>query len=109
MQWLYLAIAIVGEVVGTTALKASDGLTRPGPVAVTVVGFAVALVFLGLTLKTMPVGVAYAIWSGTGVVLIALIGFALFGQELDRWALIGMALILAGVMVINLLSESVEH
>lgn len=109
MPWLYLAIAITGEVIGTSALKASEGFTRLGPSVLTGIGYVVAFYFLALTLKTIPVGIAYAIWAGVGIVLIALIGFFVFGQRLDWAALFGIGLIIAGVIVINTLSNSVSH
>ena len=106
MSYLYLSIAIVAEVIGTSALKASEGFTRLGPSLITILGYAAAFYFLSLTLKTIPVGIAYAIWSGVGIVLISLIGYALFRQTLDLPAIIGMALIIAGVSVINLFSRT---
>jgi len=109
MSWLYLAIAIVAEVVATTALKASDGFTRMGPTGITVVGYGIAFYLLALALKTIPVGIAYAIWSGAGIVAIAAIGYFIFGQKLDAAALIGIALILAGVLVLNGLSSTSAH
>ncbi len=109
MQWIYLAIAVTGEVVGTSALKASDGFNRVVPSIIVVAGYAVAFYFLAQVLKTMPVGIAYAVWSGLGVALITLIGFVAFGQKLDFWALVGIGLIVAGVVVLNTLSGSVEH
>jgi small multidrug resistance pump len=109
MPHLYLAIAIVAEVIATSALKASDGFTRIGPSLFVVVGYAVAFYFLSLTLRTMSVGVAYAIWCGAGIILIALIGWLVLGQKLDLPAILGMALIVAGVAVINLFSSSVRH
>jgi len=109
MIYLYLLIAIVCEVIGTSALKASEGFTKLGPSLVTAAGYGLAFYFLSLTLATIPVGVAYAVWSGVGVVLVALVGFLWFGQTLDAPALIGLALILAGVLTINLLSNSVSH
>jgi small multidrug resistance pump len=109
MPQLYLAIAIVAEVIATSALKASDGFTRIGPSLFVVVGYAVAFYFLSLTLRTMSVGVAYAIWCGAGIILIALIGWLVLGQKLDLPAILGMALIVAGVAVINLFSSSVRH
>ncbi len=109
MVYLYLLIAIVSEVAGTSALKASDGFTRLGPSLITLVGYALAFYFLSLTLSAIPVGLAYAVWSGVGIVLIALIGVLWFGQTLDAAALIGLALILAGVLTINLFSASVTH
>jgi small multidrug resistance pump len=108
-QWIFLSVAIVSEVIATSALKASDGFSRPWPSLVVVTGYAIAFYFLSLTLKTVPVGVAYAIWSGAGVALIALIGWAFFGQALDMPAIIGMLLIVAGVIVLNLFSKTVSH
>jgi small multidrug resistance pump len=109
MVYLYLLVAIVSEVIGTSALKASEGFTKLGPSLLTVAGYGFAFYFLSLTLAAIPVGVAYAVWSGVGVVLIALVGFLWFGQTLDAPALIGLALILAGVLTINLFSSSVSH
>jgi small multidrug resistance pump len=108
-NYVFLAIAIVAEVIATSALKASQGFTQLLPSILVVVGYGVAFYFLSLTLRTIPVGIAYAIWSGAGIVLVALIGFALYGQKLDVWAMVGMGLIIAGVMVINLLSKSAAH
>ena len=108
-QWLFLSIAIVSEVMATSALKASAGFTRPLPSLVVVVGYGVAFYFLSLTLKTVPVGVAYAFWSGAGVALIALVGWAFLGQRLDAPAILGLALIVAGVVVINVFSRTVSH
>ncbi len=109
MHFLYLSIAIVAEVVATSALKASDSLTKGGPIAVMAVGYAIAFCFLALTLKTIPVGIAYAIWSGLGIVLISIAGWVLFRQSLDAPALAGLAMIVAGVIVINTFSKSVAH
>lgn len=109
MSYLYLTIAIVAEVIATSALKASEGFTNPVPSLIVAVGYGVAFYFLSLVLKTIPVGVAYAIWSGLGIVLISIIGLVLFQQKLDLAAIIGMALIIAGVLVINLFSSSVSH
>jgi len=106
MQYLYLSLAIVSEVIATSALNASQGLTRPWPIALMVIGYAIAFVFLALAVKTMPVGMAYAIWSGAGIVLIAGVGWVLYRQSLDAAALAGMALIIAGICVIKLFSSS---
>ena len=105
-HWLFLGIAIVAEVTATSALKASEGFSRLWPSAVVVLGYGVAFYFLSLTLRTVPVGVAYAIWSGLGVVLVALLSWWLFGQKLDLAALLGMGLIVAGVLVMNLFASS---
>ena len=106
MHWLLLIAAVVFETIGTTALKASDGFTRLAPSAVVVVAYGLSFWLLATVLRTMPVGVAYAVWSGLGIVLIALIARILFGQVLDAPALIGIALIAAGIMVISLFSQS---
>jgi small multidrug resistance pump len=106
---LYLLIAIVTEVIATSCLKASDGFTRPLPSVVTVLGYAASFYCLSLTLRTMPTGIVYAIWSGIGIVLISLVGWIVFKQALDAPALIGMALIAAGVVVINLFSKVAGH
>lgn len=107
--WLYLSVAIVSEVIATSALKAADGFTRPLPSLVVVAGYATAFWFLSLTLRTMPVGIAYAVWSGVGIALIALIGWLVFGQTLDAPALLGLALIVAGVVVLSVYSRSVSQ
>lgn len=108
-NFLLLAIAISGEVIATTALKASQGFTQPKPTMIVVLGYGIAFYFLSLTLKTMPVGIVYAIWSGLGIVLISLIGWVWLGQKLDFAAVAGMALILAGVLVVNLFSGATAH
>ncbi len=106
---LFLLGAILAEVVATSALKASEGFTRWGPTALVVVGYGLAFWLLSLTLRAIPVGVAYATWSGLGIVLIALAGWWLYGQALDAWALLGMALIVAGVLIMNVLPTSSAH
>ena len=108
-HWVYLITAIVSEVIATSALKASTGFSKPLPSVVVVVGYLVSFYFLSLTLKTIPVGIAYAIWSGVGVVLISIVAWLLYGQKLDLPALIGMGLIISGVMVINLFSSTAGH
>lgn len=108
-NWLYLAITIVGEVVATSALKSSNGFTKPLPSAVVVVGYGVAFYFLSLALKSIPVGIAYAIWAGVGIVLVATIAWIFHGQRLDVWAIVGIGLIISGVAVLNLLSGSKTH
>lgn len=105
MSHLYLAIAIVAEVIATSCLKLADGLSKPVPSIVAVLGYMVAFYLLSLTLRTIPTGVAYAIWSGAGIVLISLVAWLFQGQRLDAPAIVGMALITAGVIVINTLSR----
>ncbi len=109
LSWIYLSIAILAEVIATSALKVSDGFTRPLPSIITAIGYGLAFYLLALTLKTIPVGIAYAIWSGAGIVAISLIGYFIFGQTLDTAALIGIGLILAGVLVLNVFSGSSGH
>ncbi|MGF6210696.1 DMT family transporter [Comamonas sp. 4034] len=109
MSWMYLLTAIVAEVIATSALKASDGFSRLWPSVITVAGYTVAFYCLSLTLRSIPVGIAYAIWSGLGVVLITIAAWVLFGQKLDLPALIGMGLIVAGVVVMNVFSKAVGH
>lgn len=108
-HWLFLAMAIVAEVVATSALKSSEGFTRPGPSLLVVGGYVVAFYCLSLALKTVPIGIAYAIWAGLGIVLIAIIGWVIHGQRLDAAAIVGMALIIAGVAVMNLFSKVAAH
>lgn len=101
MAYLWLSFAIVCEVVGTTALKLSDGFTRPGPAMVTVLGYGAAFYLLSLTLRTLSVGFTYAVWSGAGIVLIALIGVTFLGERADPAGIVGMGLIVAGVVVLQ--------
>ncbi len=108
-QWIFLSVAIVSEVVATSALKASESFSRLWPSLIVAVGYVSAFYFLSLTLKTIPIGVAYAIWSGAGVALIALIAWVFLGQALDTPAVIGLLLIVAGVVVLNVFSKTVSH
>ncbi|MGO4917017.1 DMT family transporter [Pseudogemmobacter sp. W21_MBD1_M6] len=108
-QYIYLVIAVMFETFGTSCLQASQQFTRFWPSVGVVVGFAGAFVFLSLTLKYMPVGIVYALWSGLGIVLIALIGLVVFGQKLDLPAIFGMTLIVSGILVINFFSNSATH
>lgn len=109
MPWLYLGIAITGEVIATTALKASDGFSKWGYGGVSIVGYAISFYFLAIILKTIPVGIAYAIWSGAGVAMVTFIGVVLLGQKLDLFGYLGIGLIVSGVLVLNLLSGSATH
>lgn len=107
MHYWYLAIAIVAEVTATSALKAADGFTHLLPSVIVIVGYTIAFYFLSLTLRTMNIGVVYAVWSGVGMALIALVGALLYRQPLDAPAILGLALIIAGVLVLNLYSRSI--
>ena len=109
MHYLYLAGAILAEVIATTFLKASNGFTVRGASMATIVGYSMAFYLLALTLKTMPTGIAYAIWSGVGIVLITAIAWLVQGQKLDLPALAGMGLIIAGVIIMNLFSKAIPH
>lgn len=109
MLYTVLVIAIVFEVLGTSAMQAAQHFTRLAPTALMVVCYAVAFFFLSYTLRYIPVGIAYALWSGLGIVLISLVGYWSFGQKLDLAAILGLALIIAGVLVLNLFSKSTFH
>lgn len=109
MHYIYLFFAVLAETIGTTALQASQQFTKFWPSVLVVVAYGTAFYLLGLTLKFMPVGVVYAIWSGLGIVFIACIGFAVFGQRLDLPAVLGLCLIIAGILVIHLLSGTTSH
>ncbi|MFD0912505.1 DMT family transporter [Methylophilus luteus] len=107
--WLFLAIAIISEITATSSLKASAGFTRVIPSIVVVIGYALSFYFLSLTLKVIPIGIAYAIWAGLGIVLLALVGWVFYDQQLDTAALVGMSFIVAGVVIMNLFSKTVSH
>ena len=107
--YLFLIAAIFAETIGTTALQASQQFTRLAPSLVVVVAYAISFYLLAGALKWIPVGIAYAIWSGLGIVFIALIGLAVFGQKLDLPAVLGIAMILAGILVIHLFSKTAPH
>ncbi|MEM9473973.1 MAG: SMR family transporter [Pseudomonadota bacterium] len=109
LHYLYLVVAIIFETIGTSALQASQQFTRIGPTLIVIVAYAISFYLLGLSLKFMPVGVVYAIWSGLGIVSITAIGFLVFGQRLDAPALLGMAMIVGGVLVIHLFSKTASH
>ena len=109
VAYFYLIIAIVAEVIATSALKASEGFTKTIPSIIVIIGFSVAFYCLSLVLKSIPIGIAYAIWSGLGIVLISIVGLLLFGQKLDLPAIIGIVLIISGVIVMNVFSNSVSH
>ena len=104
-----LGIAIVTEVIATTALKASDGFTRLVPVLIVVAGYAISFYLLSIVLRTIPTGIAYALWSGIGIVLISLVAWLVHKQTLDLPAILGLGLIVAGVIVVNVFSKSVGH
>ncbi len=109
MEYLYLSIAIIAEVIGTSALKASQEFSKLGPSIIAVAGYGASLYFLSLVLKTVPVGIAYAIWSGIGITLITITGALLFKQMPDIPAIIGMTMIMSGVIIINVFSKIVGH
>ena len=109
MHWFYLGIAIVSEVIATSALKAADGFTQLVPSIIVVLGYAAAFYFLSLTLRFIPIGVAYAVWSGVGIVLVSLIGWFIYRQPLDIAAMIGIGFIVAGVVILNFFSKSTMH
>lgn len=109
MHYIILFFAIVMETIGTTALQASQQFSKFWPSAIVVVAYGASFYLMALALKVIPVGIAYAIWSGVGILMIAIIGFAAFGQKLDLPAILGMGLILAGILVIHLFSATSTH
>lgn len=109
MTFFYLVLAIVAEVIATSALKASMGFTRPLPSVVVVVGYGLAFYLLSLVLRTLPVGVAYAIWAGLGIVLVTLVGIMVFGEKPDLPAVVGISLIVAGVVMLQVFSKMNVH
>ena len=109
MAYLYLAIAILAEVIGTSALKASKEFSSLVPSLIVMVGYAVAFYFMTLALRSIPLGITYAVWSGIGIVLIAIAGVFLYKEIPDLPAIIGMGLIISGVVVIHLFSKTVGH
>jgi small multidrug resistance pump len=106
MPWAVLSLAIVAEVIATSALKASNGFSRPWPSLVVVLGYGLSFYCLSIVLRTIPVGIVYAVWSGVGIALITVVGWLVFGQKLDPPALAGLALIVAGVIVLNVFSKA---
>lgn len=109
LVYAVLVVAILFEVLGTSAMQAAQHFTRLGPTLMMVVCYAIAFYFLSWSLRYVPVGIAYAIWSGLGIVLISLVGYFAFGQKLDLAAMIGLGLIIAGVVVLNVFSKSTFH
>lgn len=109
MAYLFLAFAIIGEVIGTAYLKTSEGFSKLTPSLIAILSYSVTFYFLSLSLKTIPTGIAYAIWAAAGIILIAAVGWFKFGQKLDMPAMIGIGFILAGVLIIHLFSKSVSH
>lgn len=109
MTWIYLVIAILAEVIATSALQASEGFTRWVPCLITIIGYLISFYMLSLALRTIPLGIAYAIWSGVGIILLAFIGYFLYKQTLDFAAILGLGFIITGVVIINLFSKTVSH
>ncbi|RQO72982.1 QacE family quaternary ammonium compound efflux SMR transporter [Aquitalea sp. FJL05] len=107
--WIFLSVAILSEVVATSSMKLTEGFTRLGPSLVTAIGYMISFYMLSLTLRHVPVGVVYAIWSGVGIVLVSLVAWQLYGQKLDVPAMIGIGMIMSGVLVLNLFSKSASH
>ena len=109
MKYFYLTIAVIAEVIATSALKSVEGFSKLWPSVIVVAGYGVAFYFLSMTLKSIPVGIAYAIWSGLGITLVSIIGYFFYKQSLDFPAILGLSLILLGVVVINVFSKTVSH
>lgn len=108
-HYIMLILAIITETIGTTALQASEQFSKLGPTLICVVAYAASFYLMALALKFIPVGIAYAIWSGLGIVFIAIIGYGVFGQKLDFPAIVGMGMILAGILVIHIFSATSTH
>ena len=108
-NWVFLTVAILGEVIATTTLKSTDGFTKLVPSFIVLVGYAVSFYFLSLSLKSIPVGIAYAVWAGLGVSIVTLLAWVVYGQKMDAWGFVGIALIVCGVVVLNLLSKTSTH
>jgi len=108
-HWWAVSIAIIAEVIATTSLKASNEFTRLWPSVVVILGYAVAFYFMTISLRVLPVGIMYAVWSGVGIVLVSLLGWLVYRQSLDIPAIMGITLIITGVVVINVFSKSVTH
>ncbi|CRL11326.1 SMR family transporter [Phaeobacter italicus] len=109
LHYVYLVFAVIAETIGTTALQASQQFTRLGPSILVVIGYGLAFYLMALTLRHMPVGIVYAIWSGLGIFFIAVIGWLVFGQKLDLPAVLGLGLIMAGILIIHLFSKTSGH
>ena len=106
MAFLYLLIAVIAEVLATSALKATNGFTAPLPIVLTIIGYAIALFFLDLTFKSIPMGLAYALWSGAGIILISTVGWIYFKQQLDFAAVVGLSFMIIGIVIIHVFSKS---
>ena len=107
--YFFLLIAVIAETIGTTALQASHQFTRLWPSVIVVIGYGLAFYFMAITLRYMPVGIVYAMWSGLGIVFITAIGYFIYKQAVDFWAIIGLSMIIGGIAVINLLSKTTTH
>ena len=107
MKWIYLVIAIVGELIATSALKESEGFTHLKPAIISIIGYGITFYFLSLSIKQVPIGIAYAVWAGLGIILVTLVGFFRFRQSLDLPAIIGVILIVLGVIIVNGFSNSI--
>ena len=105
--WIVLFVAILGEVIGTTALKVSDGFSQFVPSLVVVLGYGISFYCLALALRSIPLAIAYAVWSGVGVVAVSLVGWRLFEQKLNLWSIVGMALVVIGIVILNLSSRNI--
>ena len=108
MKWVYLLIAIIGEMIATSFLKESSGFTKLLPSVITVVGYAVTFYFLSLALRQIPIGIAYAVWAGVGIILVGLVGYFRFQQKLDGPAIVGMLLIVVGVVIMQAFSKTLS-
>ncbi|MDD5393059.1 MAG: multidrug efflux SMR transporter [Thiothrix sp.] len=109
MSYLYLAFAIIAEVIATSSLRATEEFTKPIPTLIMVAGYGLAFYFMTLALRTLPLGFTYAVWSGLGIILISIIGIIFYDERLDLAATLGMTMIIIGVLIIHLFSKTVKH
>jgi small multidrug resistance pump len=109
MVYLLLSISIAFEVLGTSLMKKTEGFTNLLPSLGTIFSYCISFYLISIVMKTLPVGIVYAIWSATGIVLVSLVAYFLYGQKLDIYAMLGMGLIITGVLVINLFSKASAH
>ncbi|SNC59068.1 DMT family transporter [Sodalis endosymbiont of Henestaris halophilus] len=109
MAYLYLFFAIIAEVIATSSIKASAGFSKLVPSIVVIIGYTISFMLLSLVLKTIPVGIAYASWSGLGIVFVAIVGYLLYGQKLDVVAICGIIMIIGGVLIMNIFSKTAYH
>ncbi|ADV33933.1 quaternary ammonium compound-resistance protein qacE [Candidatus Blochmanniella vafra str. BVAF] len=109
MDYLYLFVAIISEVIATTSLKASEGLSKFCPAVVVIIGYSLSFILLSLVLRTIPMGIAYSYWAGLGIIFITFVGYFFYNQKIDIYSIVGIILIITGIILINIFSQTVKH